>query len=260
MPAAPPTTLDPDPRADAPPTSGSRRAALVGVFVLMLLALLARTVFALWEPVFDGTLRYDDVRERGAAYWSMNLYLGGPGYAVSWLAGAALMALLARGRSAAITLVGACLAGLGGLVFALTITAEVLPFVWAADPGVMTEVEGRALFEVFNAQLGLLVPTIIGASVAIALGVLLVLVAGLLTGALPRWFGWAGIAYVVVFVVLPTEQLGRPVVVAGYLLQVALVIGLGWFGLRAGLSSAQTTPRGRPSGSVASPDRTRRTP
>ncbi|MET8861980.1 hypothetical protein ABZW11_03375 [Nonomuraea sp. NPDC004580] len=215
--------------------SAPQRVALVGLFVLLLVSLAGRTGFAFWEPPFDGTVRYDDVRALGGAYWPMNLYLGGPGYAVSWVASAVFIVLLARGRAGVLNLVGALLAGIGGILFALTITAEVLPFAYAADPAVLPEAEGRQLFDVLNAHLDRLLPAIIGTQIAIALGVLLALIGTLISKTAPRRLSITGIAYVVVFVGLPTESLGAVVVAVGYLLQVALVAAIGWFGLRAGL-------------------------
>ncbi|MEV1203295.1 hypothetical protein [Microbispora rosea] len=78
------------------------------------------------------------MRALGGTYWPMNLYLGGPGYAVSWVAATVFIVLLARGRAGVLNLVGVLLAGIGGILFALTITAEVLPFAYAADPAVLT--------------------------------------------------------------------------------------------------------------------------
>ncbi|GAA1749000.1 hypothetical protein [Luedemannella helvata] len=204
--------------------------------MLLLVSLAGRTFFAFWEPPFDGTIRFDDVTSLGGAYWPMNLYLGGPGYAVSWVAFAIFIALLARGRGGALNLIGAFLAGVGGIVFALTITAEVLPFAYAADPAVMPEADGRALFETLNAHLDMLIPAIIGTQVAIAIGVLLALVGTLISRAVPRWLSISGIVYIIIFVALPAEQLGRAVNMIGYLLQVALVAALSWFGLRAALN------------------------
>ncbi len=212
------------------------RIALVGLFILLLVSLAGRTFFAFWEPPFDGTIRFDDVKSLGGAYWPMNLYLGGPGYAVSWVAFAIFIALLARGRSGALNLIGALLAGVGGIVFAIVITAEVLPFAYAADPVVMPEAEGRALFETLNEHLDMLIPAIIGSQAAIALGVLLALVGTLIARAVPRWLSITGIVYIVIFVALPAEQLGRAVNMIGYLLQVALVAALSWFSLRAALN------------------------
>ncbi|MFI7040874.1 hypothetical protein ACIBI0_29680 [Microbispora rosea] len=54
------------------------------------------------------------MRALGGAYWPMNLYLGGPGYAVSWVAATVFIVLLARGRAGVLKLVGVLLAGIGG--------------------------------------------------------------------------------------------------------------------------------------------------
>ncbi|GAB3159463.1 hypothetical protein [Microbispora hainanensis] len=233
-----PGTVIPPAAAVAEPVlarSAPRRVALLGLFVLLLVSLAGRTGFTFWEPPFDGTIRYDDVRASGGAYWPMNLYLGGPGYAVSWVAAAVFFVLLARGRAGVLNLVGALLTGIGGILFALTITAQVLPFAYAADPEVLPEAEGRQLFDVLNAHLGQLLPAIIGTQIAIALGALFALIGTLISKTMPRRLSIAGIAYVVVFVGLPTESLGAVAVAVGYLLQVALVATIGWFGLRAGL-------------------------
>ncbi|MEU6740203.1 hypothetical protein [Streptosporangium sandarakinum] len=53
----------------------------------------------------------------------------------------------------------------------------------------------------------------------------------LISRTMPRRLSIAGIAYVVVFVGLPTGSLGAVAVAAGYLLQVALIAAIGWFGL-----------------------------
>lgn len=215
--------------------SAPRRVALVGLFVLLLVSLAARTGFAFWEPPFDGTVRYDDVRALGGAYWPMNLYLGGPGHAVSWVTAAIFIALLAHGRGRVLNLLGAVPIGVGGILFALVITAEALPFAYAADPAVLPEPEGRELFDLLNAHLDLLVPAIIGSQLAIAAGVLAALIGTLLSKTMPRWLSIAGVTYVVVFVALPTGTSGPVAAAIGYLLQVALVAAIGWFGLRAAL-------------------------
>jgi hypothetical protein len=102
------------------------------------------------------------------------------------------------------------------------------------DPVVLPEAEGRELFDVLNANLGLLVPAIVGTQLAIALGVLVALVGTLLSRTMPRGLSIAGIGYVVVFAGLPAFN--HAVTVIGYLLQVALVAAIGWFGLRAALT------------------------
>ena len=215
------------------PVPKLRRAALVALFVLLLVSLIGRIVFTLWEPPFDGSIRYDEVSDLGAAYWPMNLYLGGPAYAVSWIAAAVFIVRLAKGRAGVLNLVGAFLVGLGGVVFALTITAEVLPFAYAADPAVLPEPEGRALFDVLNDHLDRLLPAIIGSQLTIVAGMLLALVGILVARTMPRPLTIAALAYAVVFVLLPLDQFGRVVATVDYLLQVSLVAAIGWYGLRA---------------------------
>lgn len=214
------------------PVAVHRWRALVALYAILLTALVGRVVFTAWEPPFDGTIRYDEIRPIVDAYWPMNLYLGGPAYLVGFVATAVFVVFLARGRTAVVTLVGAALVGLGGTVFALVITAETLPFAYAADPAVLPEAEGRALFDVLNAHLGLLLPALVGGMAAVAFGVLLVLVAAGISRALPRWFVVVGLVYLVLFVVLPPDP-PRPVAMAMYLVEVAFLAGLGWFGRRA---------------------------
>jgi len=216
----------------APDASARRQAALV-LFGLLVVALLARTIFLLWEPPFEGTIRLDDIQPLGDAYWTMNLYVGGPAFAVSWLATAIFVALQARGRTAPATIAAGVLIGLAGILFSLVITAEVLPFVFA-----LGHPDAVGLFDAFNAQLGVLVPAIFGAQIGVAVGVLVYLVVALITRAVPRWFAIAGLAYLVLFAVVPFELLGRGALIASDLVQTALVVGIGWFGLRAALRPA----------------------
>lgn len=134
------------------------RAALIALFVVLLVALTARTIATTLEPPFDGSLSYDDVRLLGETYWPLNLYLNGPGYAVSWVATAIFLVLLARGRTAPVTVAAGFLAGTAGILFALVVTAEALPFALAlTDP----EPDARARFDMLNEGIHVLVPTII---------------------------------------------------------------------------------------------------
>lgn len=210
-----------------------RRAAAVMLFTLLIAALVARTAFLIWEPPFAGSINYDDVAPLGSTYWTMHIYVSGPAFAITWIALAIFVALLARGRTAAVTLVGSVLVGMGGLVFALVTTAEALPFFFAADPAAFGEQEGRDIFEALNAQLGVLYPTILGSQAMIAVGVLIALVVSLITRAMPRWFSIAGLVYLVAFVALPFELMPRGATIASDLAQSLLVAGIGWFSLRS---------------------------
>ncbi len=213
------------------PTS-ARRPAVITLFVLLVAALVARTIFLAWEPPYDGTLHLDQIAPLGDAYWAMNLYVGGPAFAVSWIATAIFIVLLARGRTAPITLAAGVLVGLAGILFSLVITAEVLPFVFALETSSAPE-----LFDAFNPLIeSLLLPAILGGQLGVAVGVLVFLVVALITRAVPRWFAIAGLAYLVVFAAVPIDALGRAAVIASDLVQVALVVGIGWFGMRAALT------------------------
>lgn len=211
-----------------PPSLPARRSAAIVLFALLLIALVARTVFLIWEPPYDGALHYDQIAPLGDAYWAMNLYVGGPAFAVSWVALAIFIALLARGRSAGITLAAAVLVGLAGILFALVVTAEVLPFVFA-----LGHPDAEALFDAFNPMIGMLLPAIIGGQIGVAVGVLVFLVIALVTKAVPRWFAIAGLVYLVLFAVVPFDAFGQAAVIASDAVQTLLVAGIGWFGLRS---------------------------
>lgn len=226
-----PTVVAPD-RADRSP----RRLAVLLLFALFVIAVVARSVFLAWEPPFTGALEYDVIAPLGSAYWTMNLFVGGPSFVVTWVALAILVALLANGRSAPVTLAAALLIGLGGTVFALAVTSEVFPFALAARTENVAEADGRALFDVLNADLGLLVPTILTTQGLVAFGVLVVLIVALVTRVLPRWMSLAGLLYLVAFVVVPFDLLPRPVTVASDLVQSLLVLGIGWYGFREGIA------------------------
>lgn len=213
-----------------------RRAALQLLFAILVVALVARTIFLIWEPPFTGALDYDTIAGLGPSYWLMNQFVGTPAFALTWVCLALFVALLARGRSAAVTFASALLIGLGGLLFALVVNAEVLPFTYAADPATFPGAEGRALFDTFNG-VGLLVPAIVGTQLVVAAGVLLALVVAVVTRALPRWFAIAGLVYVVAYIALPFELMPRGALIASDVLQSILVAGIGWFSLRAALAS-----------------------
>lgn len=212
--------------------ASARRSAAVTLFALLVVALVARTVFLIWEPPFTGTIDLDAVQPLGDAYWTMNLYVGGPAFAVSWVASAIFIVLLARGRTAPVTLAAGVLVGLAGILFSLVITAEVLPFVFALGTDAPAE-----LFDAFNAQLALLIPAILGSQLGVAVGVLVFFVVALVTKAVPRWFSIAGLAYLVLFAVLPFDALPREVSIASEVVQTAVIVGIGWFGMRSALSS-----------------------
>ncbi|WP_144721357.1 hypothetical protein [Agrococcus jejuensis] len=216
--------------------------ALAAAVVLGLLAvaLVARTAFLLWEPPFDGSMHYDAVAPLRGTYWGMHLLVGGPSFAITWVAVAILAARLARGRSAIVTIAASVVIAVGGILFALVVTAEALPFALAADPAVLSEADGRAAFDLLNAHLDVVAPGIVGSQAAVALGMLVLLVTSLVTRALPRWLAIAGLASLAVFAAVPFELLPRAATIASDLVQTLLVAGIGWCGLRA---PAQPAPR-----------------
>lgn len=239
-PTAPITSTGTAAHDPAAPT-GLWSRTVTALYVVLLLSLTARLVFTAWEPPFDGVIRYDEIRPLGGAYWPMNLYFGGPAYLVSFVTTAVFVVLLARGRAGALNLVAAALIALGGTVFSLVITAEVLPFTYAADPQVLPEAEGRALFDTLNRPVDWLEPAILGGMAAVAAGVLLTLVAGWASRTLPRWLAAVGVTYLVVLIVLPPGLLPRPAELGLYLVELALLATLGWFGLRAAQCRLATT-------------------
>lgn len=203
--------------------SAPPRAAVV-LLGLLLASLAARLVFAVWEGPFQGAVTVADAARPG--HWWMNLYVGGPGYTVSFAVTAAFLVLLGRGT--ALAWVPALMVGLGGVVFGLVITAEVLPFVLAVDPAVLPAEQGRELVGALNDRMDLLVPTIQVSTAVIAVGAVVGLVVVWRARTTPSWFPPAALAAVVVSQVLPALGL----VVAGYLLETAVIAAIGWFGTR----------------------------
>ena len=202
-------------------------ASVVALFGLLVAALVARLVFTLTEPPFDdGGLSYDALRELGPTYWTANLYLGGPGYLISFVATAIFLVVLSRGR--VLGVVGAAVLALGGTVFSLAITAEALPYAYAIDPTRFGEAEGRALVDTWNADPAGLVTPIVGGQIAIALGVVIGLVAVFLARTTPRWFPIAVIVYAVVTQMVPLPDV---LVLPDYVVQLVLLGAVGWFGL-----------------------------
>ena len=185
------------------------RAAIILLFVLLIVALVACTVFLIWEPPFTGTIEYDTIAPLGSAYWAMHIYLSGPSFAVTWLAFAIFVTFLARERNAIATLAASVAIGLGALVFALVTTAEALPFAYAADSAVFREDSGRDVFDALNSNLGLLAPPILGSQAVIAAGVLVVLIVALVTRMMPRWFSIAGVLTEDEFATKKAELLAR---------------------------------------------------
>ncbi|TCK26951.1 hypothetical protein [Pseudonocardia endophytica] len=210
------------------PVSTRPRAALVALFGLLVVALVARLVFTLTEPPFDGGLSYDVLRALGPAYWTLNLYLGGPGYLVSFVATAIFLVVLSR--ASVLGIVGGVVTSLGGTVFSLAITAEALPYAYAIDPARFGDAEGRALVDAWNADPAGLVAPIVGGQIAIALGVVIGLVAVFLARTTPRWFPVVVIAYALVTQLVPLPDV---LVIPDYVVQLVLLGAIGWFGLRA---------------------------
>ncbi|SCX56565.1 hypothetical protein SAMN03159343_3448 [Klenkia marina] len=203
------------------PTTGRGPVVL---FALLVLACLGRLAFTIWEGPFDGSISVADAARPGL--WPMNLYLGAPSYIVSFVAVAVFLVVL--GRASVLSVVAGALVGLGGIVFGLVINAEVLPFVYAVDPAVLPAADGAELVAALDDRLDLLLPTILGSSAVIALGAVLGLVATALARTAPRWFAPAALAGVVVAQLLP--QVG--LVAVGYVLDLAVIVGIGWFGMR----------------------------
>jgi hypothetical protein len=171
--------------------------------VALLLALVGRLVFQLWEPPFAGALEYDTYAPLGDAWWVMNLYLGGPSFALSFVAVAVCIVSLCRTRGLALAVGAATGLVVGGILFALAIVAEVQPFAWATDPDAFPVADGRDLFTTFGEQVDRLVPAIVGSQIAIALSFAVGLVAILLARSTPAWLPVVGLVLVAGFFALP---------------------------------------------------------
>lgn len=216
----------------APVTQGSsapagRRRAATLLLTLLVLAAVGLTVFQWWEPPFTGAIDFDTTVGLGDSYWAMNVLLGGPAFAVTFVVAAVFLAVLGDLRWPAL-LAGTALA-LAGIVFALVITAETLPFIWAADPAVVDAGTGRSVTDAFNAGLPGFAGWITGSTAVITVAVLAALIWAAVVRGLPWWVVALGVAVVVAGFLLPTT----PPVVAGLsLVERVLWVLLGWFGYR----------------------------
>ena len=202
------------------------RAARV-LFVLLVLSQVGIVVFTVWEPPFDGQIHFAETVELGGSYWPMNVLLGGPAYAVGFLASAVFLTILGGGSRLA--LAGSVLLGLAGIVFALVITAEVLPFAWAADPDVVGSAAGRELFDAFNDELDRFLPYVLGSMAGIAVGALVAVIGATAAGGLPRWF----LALVLLVLVASfAAPMGSGLAFGVALVERVMWVAIGWFGLQ----------------------------
>lgn len=208
----------------------SRRPAALVLFALLVTSQVAIVVFSLWEPPFDGTIRFDEIAPISGAYWPMNVLLGGPGYALGTIAASVFLAVLGAGRGNTLALVSTTLHLLAGVVFALVITAEVLPFAWATGPSIVSEAQGRALFEAYNGNFDAFLPYILGSMAGVALGALMAVTGAAISGGLSWWVPAVTVALIVALFALP---LGNPLGDALGYGQRALWIFIGRRGLRA---------------------------
>lgn len=199
-------------------------------FALLVLSQVAVVAFTMWEPPFDGQMRFDDIASTGSSYWPMHVLLGGPAYAVGTVTATAFLVVLGAGRGGVVSLVGCVLHLLGGLLFALVITAEVLPFAWAADPAVVGEAQGRDVFAVYNDHLDAFAPYVLGAMALVALGALAAVVGAAVSREVRWWVPALVLALVVGQFALPFDH---PLSEALTVVQRLVWVYLGWAGLRA---------------------------
>lgn len=223
--AAPPPT--------AAPATSSHRALMTTAFAALIVALVARIVFAFWEH-YDGSATYDELSAFGDAYWPMNVLVFGPSYAIGFSAQALLVWQLGRGRGRVLAWIGAVLLLAGGAVFALTATAHALPFDWAANHGILDPATGREVVDAFTARgTAVLVPYLVASQLTIALGALVAVVGARLSGTAPTWLLIVTAVLVLVFAVAPIAagSVGEMLFAFAQALVWAVV---GWFGWRAG--------------------------
>jgi hypothetical protein len=206
------------------------RAGTSAVFVVLLVALVARIVFAAWER-YDGPPSYDEVAAFADAYWPMNVLVFGPAFSLGFAAQAVLAWRLGRGRARVISGVAAGLLATGGAVFALAATAHALPYDWAVNHGILDEGTGRSVLAAFStAGSPELVPYIVVSQAAIALGAMAAAIGGRMSRTMPTWMLAVTVALVLVFFLLP--DLGLVVTMVLALVQAAVWALLGWFGWR----------------------------
>lgn len=228
------TTLQAPP-LPAAATSRSPAPAARTAFALLVLSQVAVVAFSWWEPPFDGRVHYDDIARVADTYWPMNVLVGGPAYALGTVTATVFLVVLGAGRGRVLSLVGSVAHLIGGLVFALVIVAESLPFAWAVDPAIVEEEQGRALFTAYDDHLDAFAPYVLGSMALVALGVLVAVVGASVSGGLRWWVPALVLAFVVAQFALPWDN---PFVVALSLGQRVVWLYLGWAGLQAVLRRA----------------------
>jgi hypothetical protein len=216
----------------SPSTTAPSRTPFTVLFAVLLITLIARQVFAIWEQ-YDGSMSYDELRGFGDAFWPMNLLVFGPGFAIGFVAQAILVWQLGRGRGRIITWIGAALVLIGGVLFALVATAHALPFDWAANHGILDDETGVRVVEAFNSSgTPLLVPYIVGSQALIGLGALAATCGARASGTIPTWMLIATVVFLIAFFLVPTTP-GSAVEMILSFGQMTLWGALGWFGWRA---------------------------
>lgn len=166
----------------------TRRPALLLTTVLFVVGVLARAAFDTWHPPFDAGI-YDpaEVRTLGPDAWlAWHAVVGGPS-AVLAFAGLGLLVVAACAqRGAVLAAAGAVLAALGSVAFCAAVTAEGVAWWYATADGVVDPAVGGAMMAAFAAHPGPVdAPAGLG-SLAVSLGVVLLLAALWRAGAAPR--------------------------------------------------------------------------
>lgn len=213
--------------APGPVPAAARRRVAGLLLTLLVLAAVGLVVFQWWEPPFTGRVDFDTTAGLGAAYWPMNVLLGGPAFAVTFVVAAVFLAVLGDLRWPA--LLASTVLASAGIVFALVITAETLPFVWAADPTVLDPATGRSVTDAFNTALPGFGGWIVGSMVAITVAVLVAVIWAAVVGGLPWWVVALSVAVAVAGFVLPAVP---SVVIGVALIERAVWVLIGWFGYR----------------------------
>ena len=164
------------------------RPALLLTAVLFTLGVLARAAFAAWHPPFGSDVHdHAGIRALGPDAWLVwHAVVGGPSAVLAFTGLGRLVVAVCPQRGGALAAAGALLAALGSQAFSAALTAEGVAWWYATADGVVGPEVGAELMAAFAAHPGPLdAPAGLG-SLAISLGVLLLLAGLWRARAVPR--------------------------------------------------------------------------
>ncbi len=201
------------------------------LLALLIVGLGLRASFLLWHPPFDADLYdYDTIAPIRDDWFAMHFFAGAPGVLLAFGSFGMLAVLIVGGGRVGrlLAIVGTLIASMGAMLFAFGLAAEGAAWSWATNPDVIDPAAGAALLRGIEGEP--LTPLILlGSSILIPLGVLIVLAALLVSRRVPRWLIIATVVILLASALIPPLP-----VVAGVqvVIQSIALIAIGWFAVR----------------------------